>query len=93
MGVSPLTIQIAFACSYSEDPAVNLMPGTLECEPGRQAVAWMVENGLLTDSYAKKPTTKLRAWVAFICATPLPVQEWRLPARDGAGPYRSESHG
>ncbi|PJN96671.1 hypothetical protein CNY89_01180 [Amaricoccus sp. HAR-UPW-R2A-40] len=97
MGVSPLTIKMAIAYYVSPtSPEQFFTPETWACAPAREARDWLFENDLLYRDETADIThlaPKLAAWVDFICATPLPVQEWRLPEREGARPYRSEPHG
>lgn len=81
--VSPLTIQMAIAFHVSDHPEQFFNSVTWGSNPAKEARGWLLANGLLTrdphNSLVCLPTPKLAAWVDFICATPLPVQEWRLP--------------
>lgn len=81
MTVSPLTIQIAIAIHVSHEWPEQFFPGqSWWSEPAKAAREWLRDNGMVSAEGA--PTDKLAAWVSFICATPLPVQEWRLPERE-----------
>lgn len=77
--VSPLCIKLMFACYVTPEPAIYFgadwnSPAASECR------RWLQENGLITDKY--EATERGKAWVEFICATPLPQQSWILPERE-----------
>jgi len=88
MSVSPLTIQMALAFNASQAPEQFFSHMTWSSAPAKEARAWLLANDMLErdpdNSLVCLSTPKLAAWVGFICATPLPVQEWRLPEREDA---------
>jgi hypothetical protein len=80
-GVSPLAINIMLACYVYPDPAKEVGQ-TWFSHAGSEIRAWLIENDLIQDGDMFRATERGKAWVEFICATPVPVAQWRLPQRD-----------
>lgn len=77
-GVSPFTINIMLACYVSPEPEGVL--GTAWCSSAAvQCRQWLRINGLIDER--EHATERGKAWVKFICATPMPVATWKLPER------------
>jgi hypothetical protein len=49
-------------------------------DPQQEIFAWFVREGVVDrgDEFARG-TDKGRAWLAMVCATPMPVQQWVDP--------------
>lgn len=79
MNVSPLIISIMLACYCSIEPKSHV--GALWDSPeGRGAIDWLMSQELIDEN--ARPTSKGKAWVHYICATPLPRMTWVMPPRD-----------
>lgn len=80
-GVSPLTIKFMLACYYAADPA-EYVGVSWSSEAGRRAREWLERKELIgTDS---KATERGKAWVEYICETPLPEIAWVRPDRESS---------
>lgn len=79
MKVSPLVIEIMIECATCSEPGSNIPDRMWNSEGAAHARDELRENGLIDDANAA--TERGRAWVDFICKTPLPVQTWVLPSR------------
>lgn len=84
--VSPLTIQIMFACFCSPEPSSWFEPAQWASKAGIEVRHWLLERGLITGDDGiphgePRATDRGKAWVSFICATPLPIAHWVLPER------------
>lgn len=77
--VSPLTISIMFACYVSSNPREALGFGRWESPAAGHARIWLRDQFLIDDD--NRATERGKAWIRFICQTPLPEQAWRLPDR------------
>ena len=77
-GVSPLTIDIMLACYVSPEPQ-SIMGTTWASAAGVSVRQWLRRNDLIDDR--ERATERGKAWVKFICATPMPVATWTMPAR------------
>jgi hypothetical protein len=80
--MAPITINFMLACYTSASPPAQLSEGQWNSPSGQEARAWLRDNGLVDNSY--NATERGKAWVQFICSTPLPVAVWTLPARTRA---------
>lgn len=78
--VSPLTIELMLQCYCSNNPAANIGERRWNSEAAREARAWLLAEGLVNAD--ERPTDRGKAWVHFICATPLPRMKWTMPDRD-----------
>jgi len=74
--VSPLTINIMLAIYCSSDPASFVGEQTWNSRAAKESRDWLSTNCLIEGNCA---TEKGRAWVSFICQTPLPIQTWVRP--------------
>jgi len=79
MSVPPMTIRFMLACFISPNPTVVLRDATWSCEAGQETRRWLRDNDLIDADH--RATERGKAWVKFICATPLPIQSWSLPPR------------
>ena len=77
--LSPLTISFMLACYYSADPEANVGDARWNSSAGVSVRMWLEQHGLIDDK--NRATDRGKAWVRFICQTPLPEQAWRLPER------------
>lgn len=77
-GVSPLAIAIMLACYVTPEPA-QLVGTTWASPSGVQVRQWPRRNDLIDDRW--RATERGKAWVKFICATPMPVATWTMPER------------
>lgn len=84
--VSPLTIQIMLACFCTPEPSAWFEAEQWTSRAAIDARAWLCTNGLITQAEEPRATDKGKAWVGFICATPLPVPQWVLPPREETKP-------
>lgn len=82
--MSPLTINIMLACYCSNSPEKHFPPIVWESDAARDSRVMLIENGLLFGN--NQVTAKGTAWAKFICATPLPEQNWALPERETGEP-------
>lgn len=90
--MAPIHITFMLACHCSPDPEENLGHAHWNSPAGYSTREWLVNNELLEPIYTDPTapgnkytvTDRGRAWVEFICSTPLPVIEWRLPDREAA---------
>ena len=88
---SPMLIRIMLACYYSPDPEDEIGLGSWTSEVGQDVRTWLAENGLIDDY--NRATDRGKAWVDFICQTPLPIATWVLPDRkDGKRPEFWENY-
>lgn len=76
---SPFAIKIMLACYYSPDPAQELGIQQWSSSAGVAVRDWLRDSGLIGDD--NRATDRGKAWVKFICATPLPEATWMLPDR------------
>lgn len=82
MSVYPFTVSFMLACQLSPgNPEARLGAARWNCEAGRQARQWLLDNGLI--DHNSKATERGEWWVKDICATPLriPTTTWTLPPR------------
>ncbi len=79
---SPMLIRIMLACYYSPDPENEIGLGSWTSEVGQSVREWLMARELIDDSY--RATDRGKAWVEFICETPLPEAKWILPERAAA---------
>lgn len=89
--VSPLTIQIMFACFCTPEPSAWFEPAQWSSKAGIEVKCWLLERGLITGDDGipheePRATDRGKAWVGFICSTPLPVAHWVLPPREEPKP-------
>ena len=80
MEVSPLTIEFMLQCYCSNNPAANLGEHRWNSDAGKEVRAWLYAQGLV--HVDERPTDRGKAWVHFICSTPLPQKKWIMPDRD-----------
>lgn len=80
--VSPLTITIMLACYVSPRPHDYVGFDMWDSPASREVRAWLNVYELIDDQF--NVTEKGNAWVAGICAVPLPVQEWKIPKSQAA---------
>ncbi len=79
-GVSPLAIRIMLACYYAANPVDDVTHRTWNSEAGTKIRDWLRENELVDEDYTV--TERGKAWVNYICATPLPRKRWVMPERE-----------
>lgn len=82
MSVSPLTIQTAIAFYALADPLSSFTEAERNSPAMAEVIRWLDANGLIhlpDPEGCYQRTDRLDAWIRFICATPLPVQQWTLP--------------
>lgn len=77
--MAPITIKIMLACHCSAAPELQLGAEQWNSFAGLEARTWLLESGLIDSD--NRSTPKGKAWVQFICSTPLPVATWALPER------------
>ena len=78
-GVSPFCIKMMIACCVTPEPAEYFGNGW-DSQAGEECRTWLKECDLITDDH--QATERGKAWVDFICSTPLPQQVWILPERE-----------
>lgn len=76
--VAPSTINLMLACYYSPDPKEEIGP-SWSSESGKISRAWLQNEGLIDGN--NEATERGKAWVEYICHTPVPIQQWVLPKR------------
>jgi len=78
---SPLKIEIMFECyCASAEPGRNMLPNIWASEAATRVRNELKAEGLIDEDM--QATERGKAWVDFICATPLPEMVWVLPKRD-----------
>jgi hypothetical protein len=77
--VSPFAVSLMLTCYWSPEP-VTERAQDWSTEAGVEINAWLVAQGLI-DPKTWRATERGKAWVEFICATPLPFAKWTLPER------------
>lgn len=86
MPVSPLTIRIMFAIHCVPSRTEQFVPSSeWNSDAGCEARQWLLENNLITNDDGEngyRATERGKAWIAYICATPLPIPQWVLPNRE-----------
>jgi hypothetical protein len=78
--VSPFAVSLMLTCYWSPEP-VTERAQEWSTEAGVEITAWLAAQGLI-DPKTYRATERGKAWVEFICATPLPVAKWTLPERE-----------
>lgn len=76
-GVSPLAISLMLTCYWSPNPGKE-RADAWSTPAGSEIKAWLIAQGLI-DAETWRATERGKAWVGFICATPVPVAKWELP--------------
>ena len=76
---SPLQIIIMLICYYSPKPVSEIDVSRWHSQAADEIREQLRRDGLIDDS--NRATERGRAWVDYICRTPLPVQSWILPER------------
>jgi hypothetical protein len=79
MRLAPIHINFMLVCYFSAEPEQALGKYHWDSMAGREARLWLHKNELI-DSY-NRSTERGRAWVDFICETPLPEAKWVMPER------------
>jgi hypothetical protein len=76
---APIYIKFMLTCFWSADPELEIGPSCWNSNAGVKVRRFLMEEGLIDMDL--RPTDRGRAWVAFICNTPLPepVTTWELP--------------
>jgi hypothetical protein len=77
--VSPLTIRLMLSCYYSPNPEIEIGNSIWNSQSGEGSREWLMKEGLINEQ--SKATERGKAWVEYICHTPLPIQQWILPRR------------
>jgi hypothetical protein len=77
---APIDIDFMIACYCSAEPWQNLGMRRWDSSAGKETRDWLQHEGLVDANY--RPTDRGKAWVHFICATPLPRMKWTMPDRD-----------
>lgn len=75
--VSPLCLRIMLACHVSPDPKSVISERVWNSSAGIEIRQWLLNNTLINGNY--QPTPRGKAWVQFLCETPLPVATWKRP--------------
>lgn len=84
MNLPPITISFMLTHYFSPCPEEHLGHDHYNSMAGQETVKWLKNNGLLDEH--GNATDRGRAWVKFICSTPLPEQNWVLPPRSMSKP-------
>lgn len=74
----PIAITFMLTCYFSPEPAIQLGV-QWNSEAGCKMRNWLMRNNLIDAEYSA--TERGKAWVDFICSTPLPIVRWALPER------------
>jgi len=77
---APIYITFMLACFYSADPEAELGSDHWNSKAGRKTRDWLVRKGLVKIP-GFIPTDRGKAWVKYLCDTPLPKCCWILPER------------
>jgi hypothetical protein len=77
--IPPLAIIFMLVCHAYADPGYQLGQAHWNSPSGQKWRTWLMAHDLIDMDH--KSTERGKAWVDFICATPLPEQCWKLPKR------------
>ena len=77
MSLAPIYINFMLACYTRSDPEVDLGTAHWNSPAGKETRNWLIYNGLVNEKY--EATDRGKAWIKFICDTPLPEQAWLNP--------------
>ena len=77
MKLAPCYIQFILACHVSGDPEKHLGVDYWGSPTGKTVRQWMVDNNFVDSNW--QTTERGRAFVEFICETPLPICKWVRP--------------
>lgn len=78
--LAPIDISFMLVCYVSGDPKQELGSKQWNSPAGQKTRDWLVGNDLV-EAETYRATERGRAWVEFICQTPLPESDWRMPER------------
>lgn len=77
MKLAPCHIQFLLACHVSGNPPKYLGIDYWNSSTGETVRRWLVENNLVDHNY--EITDRGRAYIEFICETPMPICKWVRP--------------
>ena len=77
MSLAPIHIIFMLSCYTSTDPKTELGEAHWNSTAGKDVRNWLLSTKLVDEKY--RATDRGRAWVRFICDTPLPEQVWINP--------------
>ena len=75
---SPLQLKFCLAFWMEDDPVAALGAVRMSSLTGKETIAWMKGEGLITDALHR--TDRLRTFVEHLCSQQLPVAVWRVPS-------------
>jgi len=76
---APIVVSFMLVCYFSPNPEEELGHAHWNSGAGLETRKWLSDNGLIDAGH--RATERGKAWVEFICQTPLPVVRWTLPER------------
>jgi hypothetical protein len=79
-GGAPIVINFMLACYCGPNPESAVGEVQWNSPSGIQTRDWLKASFLIDES--NRATARGRAWIQFICHTPLPVSKWVLPDRE-----------
>jgi hypothetical protein len=77
--LAPIYINFMLNCHFSADPRETITADHWDSKAGHEVRVWLRAEGLIDDE--NRSTERGRAWVEFICQTPLPEAKWVMPER------------
>lgn len=80
--LTPLTIEIMLQCYCSPNPTANISERIWNSPAAKETREWLLSERLI--DLEDRATDRGRAWVDFICSTPLPEMKWVMPAARSA---------
>jgi len=73
----PIKIIFMIACHVAGDPETYIGKDHWNSPAGFETRKWLQANDLINEDYESTP--KGKAWIEFICETPLPICKWMRP--------------
>lgn len=80
--LAPIYIKFMLACYVGTNPHEQLGERCWNSSAGNDVRDYLQFHGLIDGE--NRPTDRGKAWVDFICSTPLPEVSWTLPKREAA---------
>lgn len=77
MKLTPMQLMWCLTFYVSPEPVEELGWDHFNSPAGRDTLAWMKAEKLIDDN--GESTERLKAFVGFLCETPLPVMKWVRP--------------
>lgn len=78
--MTPLDLNVLIECCTSVEPGCNWYPEHWDSWAAQVTRTEFRLQGVIDDN--NKATEKGKAWLEFICQTPMPIQEWKLPENE-----------